>query len=243
MDTSPTRYLIYCICTARPAPATEVLAGVDLQPVFLIDRYGLAAAVSRHPGGPGCLAPDTARGLAYGRVVDALHQQDTVLPLRYGCVMNDARGVAELLESRASDYRTALRELDGCVEMGLRILLDQPASVPVSPRPPGATAGTSYLLARKRHYEDDERTCRTALEACEKYRSTFSRFVVECREEGSAGADTTRPVCGASLDFLVKRENVEPLRQAFRELCRAEPARLLLTGPWPPYSFAERPRP
>ena len=41
----------------------------------------------------------------------------------------------------------------------------------------------------------------------------------------------------SSLYFLVKRGAVESFRQAFRRIERAESARLLLSGPWPPYNF------
>ena len=40
-----------------------------------------------------------------------------------------------------------------------------------------------------------------------------------------------------SLYFLVDRAVVESFRQAFRRLSEAESARLLLSGPWPPYNF------
>jgi hypothetical protein len=40
-----------------------------------------------------------------------------------------------------------------------------------------------------------------------------------------------------SLYFLVPGSAVESFRQAFRHLSATEPARLLLSGPWPPYNF------
>ena len=39
-----------------------------------------------------------------------------------------------------------------------------------------------------------------------------------------------------TLDTM-PRPAVEPFRQAFRQLTESESARLLLSGPWPPYNF------
>jgi hypothetical protein len=39
------------------------------------------------------------------------------------------------------------------------------------------------------------------------------------------------------LFFLVPRPAVDSFRLAFRQLTKSESARLLLSGPWPPYNF------
>ena len=58
-------------------------AGVGGVPVRLIEEAGLGAAVSWVE--PPDLTPNVARVLSYGRVVDALHAERVVLPMRYRC--------------------------------------------------------------------------------------------------------------------------------------------------------------
>jgi hypothetical protein len=40
-----------------------------------------------------------------------------------------------------------------------------------------------------------------------------------------------------SLYFLVKREEVEKFRQIFQAFASRYSARILLSGPWPPFNF------
>ena len=96
-------------------------AGVGGAPVTLIEEAGLGAAVSWVE--PPDLTPNVARVLSYGRVVDALHAERVVLPMRYGCLFGEESQVVELLRVHGEEYAAALRGLDGCVEMGVRILL------------------------------------------------------------------------------------------------------------------------
>jgi hypothetical protein len=64
-------------------------------------------------------------------------------------------------------------------------------------------------------------------------RRTLGGLAVVCREERAATAGGQL----ASLVFLVRRENVDRLRDAFRHLEHESAVKMLLTGPWPPYSF------
>ena len=54
-------------------------------------------------------------------MVEALHAEHNVVPMRYGCLFENDAEVIELLRVRASHYVEILRRLDGCVEMGMRV--------------------------------------------------------------------------------------------------------------------------
>ena len=62
---------------------------------------------------------------------------------------------------------------------------------------------------------------------------------MKCREDRSSAADGRL----LSLFFLVRRENVERFREAFGQLQQETSAKMLLTGPWPPYNFVGSPCP
>lgn len=207
--------------------------GVGGARVRLVEAGGLGAAVSTiEPADP---APNLARGLSFARVVEALHAERTVLPMRYGCRFDDDGEVADLLRTRGGEYAAKLRALDGCVEMGVRILL------PLSPAPvrPGsategqATAGRAYLIDRAARYCEDDRFAHALDTLTDRVRGLLETLAERTATDRGAG-----PGRLASLAFLVRRAAVDPFREAFRQVEQAESARLLLSGPWPPYSFA-----
>ena len=103
------------------AGISRTLLGVGGRPVYQVAHRRLSAAVSRI--GPADLAPDLPRVRAYERVVTPTTGQGTVIPLRYGCVVEQESQVIELLDEHDPQYESLLQELEGCVEMGLRVLL------------------------------------------------------------------------------------------------------------------------
>jgi urease gamma subunit len=202
----------------------------------------LAAAFSLVP--ETCLAPSVPRAAAYARVVQVFHETATVLPFRYGCFLEDAGAVVELLRARRREFREALEVLDGCVEMGVRVLLSGRDSGPCrkTPHAPNLFSARAYLADRKAHYVrkdgDDEESVATT----EKVRQAFKELVVKSETEASC-TDGRRLV---SVFFLVPRDNVGRFHTTFRQLQSAgccagrSPQAMLVTGPWPPYSFACR---
>ncbi|MDO9071133.1 MAG: GvpL/GvpF family gas vesicle protein, partial [Deltaproteobacteria bacterium] len=97
------------------------LLGVGGRPVYQVAHRGLSVALSEI--GLADLDPDIPRVRAYERVVLSFHRRGVVVPMRYGCVVEQESQAIQLLEEHGPHYETLLQELDGCVEMGLRILL------------------------------------------------------------------------------------------------------------------------
>jgi hypothetical protein len=195
------------------------------------------------------LAPDIPRVRAYQRVVLSYHRRGAVVPMRYGCVMEQESQAIQLLEEHGPQYEALLQELDGCVEMGLRVLLPSgpwAAVIPggpagsrevAGPCPPDPAAdadrlGLAYLTARKAHYASQDRWTQEYRQAAERCREQFAGLYVKCATEAPS---PRLPLL--SLYFLVPGPAVGSFRQAFRQLTESEPARLLLSGPWPPYNF------
>jgi len=239
--------LFYCV---RRHPGPELsgsLLGVGGRPVYQVARRGLSAALSEI--GRADLAPDIPKIRAYERVVLSYHHRGAVVPMRYGCVVEQESQAIQLLEEHGPRYEALLIELDGCVEMGLRVLLPSrpwAAVIPGGPEarrevagpcPPDPAAppdrlGLTYLTARKAHYASQDRWTTEYRQAAQRCRDQFAGLYVKCTTEAPS---PRLPLL--SLYFLVRRPVVESFRQAFRQLAENEPARLLLSGPWPPYNF------
>lgn len=236
--------LCYCI-GHHPGPKIPgTLRGVGGRPVYQVAHRGLSAAVSRID--PADLTPDLPRVRAYERVVNSCHRQGTIIPMRYGCVVSQDSLVIKLLDEHDPQYEALLQELEGCVEMGLRLLLPAGSLGAVSPGkgrevgPPAPTPtaapdrlGRAYLTARKAHYACQDRWTREYRQAGERCLTHFGGLFVKSKTEGPS---PRLPLL--SLYFLVPRPTVATFRQAFRQLSETEPAKLLLSGPWPPYNFA-----
>lgn len=245
-------------------PPPRLPSGVGGAPVRLIQATGLGAAVSTVASS--ALTPTVERALAYARVVEALHADRTVLPLRYGCALSKESDVVDLLGMQGGTYAELLRGLDGCVEMGVRILTAARPSAG-SGRPElvegrgsagkgdpsvtsaewraeawGSLPGTAYLNRRTELYAEQERCAREVMTSAQRLRAAFAGLFLTCKMDGSpaVGPRTIFRVPLLSLYFLVKREVLPSFRVAFLRIDLAERARLLLSGPWPPYNFAVR---
>ncbi len=241
--------LFYCI-RRHPGPELSAsLLGVGGRPVYQVAHRGLSVALSQI--GPADLDPDIPRVRAYERVVLSYHHRGAVVPMRYGCVVEQESQAIQLLEEHGPRYEALLQELDGCVEMGLRVLLPSgpwAAVIPGGPEgsrevagpPPPAPAaaadrlGLAYLTARKAHYASQDRWTTEYRQAAARCQEQFTGLYVKCTTEAPS---PRLPLL--SLYFLVPRPAVESFRQAFRQLTESEPARLLLSGPWPPYNFCD----
>ncbi|MBI5114944.1 GvpL/GvpF family gas vesicle protein [Candidatus Poribacteria bacterium] len=263
-------FLVYGVIPTKPLAPPVPSAGVEGLPVELIENDGIGAAVSRiHAIDPALLTPEIGRVLAYEKVIEALHRLSAVLPMRYGCVMKSESHVTEFLSKRGQDYQYALTHLEGCSEYAIRILLPRGSHEPPNggrsienrdraPCPPESHSGRMYLKNRKEYYALKDQSAEEETEAVERCRAAFAQMYVEWRSEyspvcpaeiarkrvsGESRRFRVSPAAGTSLVslyFLVAREMEQSFIERFRRLCDTKSAKMLMTGPWPPYNFVPR---
>ena len=123
-------YLLYCIMKAPVVDGAPAMAGVTGKAVSFITAHGLVAAISELDAVKN--APPVAELVVYGRVIEELFRMQAVVPMRYGCVLDGMPAVSRLLEEKKREYGELLDELDGHVEMGIRILLPEQMVKPLS---------------------------------------------------------------------------------------------------------------
>ena len=233
-------YLLYCIFRSLPQPEAEVLIGVDRQPVWVIHHRRLGAGVSElreldpHP--------NVANVLAYEGVVESFFSRRTVIPMRYGCAVRDRMELAAVLDKHRKACDALLRRLEGLAEMSIQVQArgSQTGSEIGSAPVPNARlhdsnrSGASYLLAKQLDYRSADREVERQNElvetVCRPLAGLFADRKVELSSRGT-------PLL--SLHFLVPRASVEVFRETSRHCLPYEPARLFISGPWPPYNFAD----
>lgn len=175
------------------------------------------------------LTADLEELVHYEETVETVMRRHTILPMRFGSVVDDEQEVRDLLKARAREFATALAQLDGAVEYGVQASV---ATAGSGSAPTGAAVaagpGESYMRARLR-----EQQCRRELQDWldQALDGTVRRRVFR-----------VTPVCGPSSisgAFLVDRAGEETFRRRIAELTEAADHKLSWSGPWPPYTFAE----
>ncbi|WP_201220312.1 GvpL/GvpF family gas vesicle protein [Halochromatium roseum] len=228
-------------------------------PLQTVSAHGLTAWV----GEIAEVAKDAQAALAFGRVIEALHQRMTLIPLRYGCLFTDTAALEAHLGAQQHHYRALLEALKGCVELSLRIPvataeagldagpdagpdagLDAglrmdlgPARDQDSDEAAGAElrSGYSYLLERKRRLAAEQAAVRAA-EALDQPLTGLVR-----RRDIESGWFAGQAM--VSTHYLVPREQLQQVEAvlhaaALRGAAEIGSAPWLLSGPWPPYHFA-----
>jgi hypothetical protein len=198
----------------------EVYAITDHPAPPLADTEALAAgtlAAVCAPAGVGQVSPEAL--WRHEQVVEALMEAADVLPVRYGMRFDDPTAVRAVVERRHDELVAALNRVRGAIELSVRVVADGAPSHSSTP-----ASGTEYLRAKSR----GALVARAVHEPLsELARATVSRHPRRPGEVLTAAYLVDR---GAASDFA---QRVARIQDAHPEL------RLLCTGPWPPYSFAE----
>jgi hypothetical protein len=210
---------LYAI-TEHPAPPLPAQPGHEDAPLEAIAHDGVAAVASALDHGPP--APGEEALWRHEAVAEALMADRPVLPVRFGTAFATHEAVEQALAERAAALRVALHRVEGHVEMGVRARLSEP-------RDEGAPAsGTAYLEARlalRRRAEEEADAVHVPLAAL------ATAAVRRLREQ---------PVPMLAGAYLVPAGSVADFAAAVDRLAAEHPgARVVCTGPWPPYSFAE----
>ncbi len=225
------------------------VTGVAGQPVRVVPEAGLATAVStvslaefgEQPLRQRLedLAWLDATARAHHQVIEALARP--VLPLRLATIYRDDDSVAGLLAERRAQLTAAVDQLTARAEWGVKLFAPERPAAPDAPGPSGGGPGLSYLR-RRRHQ----------LSAQDQARQADAALAEEVHAElcGMAAAAQLRPAQPAELTgedsptmllnatYLVDDAAAARFAAAARELGQRHGARVELTGPWPPYSFA-----
>jgi hypothetical protein len=149
-------------------------------------------------------------------VVESLMKERDLLPMRFGTLVEDDEAAIRALEERREELKTSLDRVRGAVELAVRAEAD-----PGSPVTPAAASGTEYMRA-KAHRTEAARLLHEPLAFLA--RESIVR----------PGPEVLRAA------YLVDREAVDAFVGLVKRLqATHDGLRVLCTGPWPPYSFAQ----
>lgn len=223
---------LYCVVGAdAPAPAVPGIADAEVRAVR---SAGVAVWVSELAAAP---APDVDALRRHNAVAaSALRAGHTPVPIRFGQYLADEAALLAHLDDH--DYRGALRRVIDAVEFGVRVVdpgdgdAPDPAAAPNAPDVPGSGPGAAWMRELARRVHASEASHERALDVAREIDRALADWVIE----RSIGPADHPP--GAAVAHLVQLGSAEEYASRAGELAESfAPLRVVVTGPWPPYSF------
>jgi hypothetical protein len=209
-------FVIYALAARRPGRITvRGVAGETLQaiPVGRLDAIvGRVRAVPRPTG------PNLRR---YDRMMSALWRRTpALLPARFGTTARDLSDLQLMVRARERTLRRSLRTVRNRAQMTVRMVSATPGVLPRTDN--SHVSGTQYLRDRQRERD---------VPAFAPLRTAVRPWIRDERVEKRGGV--------ASIYHLIPRGSAERYRSALERAAREADVRMIVSGPWPAYAFAD----
>lgn len=229
-----TRFLVHAIATSRTEPPRGLL-GLGGSALAILHTGVLAAYASALDEAVGIDALGRDALLEHHALVTALHDAcDGVLPARFP-TLTSASALLARLDTHQDAYRTALDRVRGRVEVAVTVRWSTPVVTAAEDRltedDDASTPGRRYLARRQAALHASDRARARAAEVAE----LLARRLPSESEVGEQRL-TPSPAVAVSVAYLVARADVATVIQTLGQA--PKDVRILINGPWPPYSFA-----
>lgn len=189
------------------------------------------------------ISPTEVNLWRHERVVETLMTNHTVLPMRFGTMIDDETAVHKVLERYYQNFTASLNRVRGRVELGLRVLWDDAkrggigAEVQRWHRNSSlrsiAGNGRRYLLNRLAADRQHQLLRQKMENLAEDVHAPLSHLAAE-----STLQVFVTPQLPLTAAYLVERDGIVDFQKEVDSLSSAYPLlHFLCTGPWPPYNF------
>lgn len=219
------QYLFCIIASDQFKP--QVWQGINLD---YLHKDGVGLVISPLPSEATISGQDFP--MLHFKLIETLMEQYTVLPVRFGTVLNSIEKAQDILAMRGEEFSRVLARVAGKVEMGLKALWDEKPEILPKEGAGSYTSGKNYLMARLVQHRAETLWQEKARSWGEQLNQRFSW----------AADHTTRYLITPRLfyhtAFLVSREDCNRFWEQVAVIKKDFPnLKTLASGPWPPYSF------
>jgi hypothetical protein len=179
-------------------------------------------------------------------VLDELVAQTTVVPLRLCTIFADRDGARHMLEREREPLVEALGRLEGRQEWGVKLLVDgdrlAAAAAPAS-EPASGEGGAAYLARRRTERQTREAARSLAVQLVDEVDGALRVHAIAAARLRPQNRELSGYTGNMLLNaaYLLDADEVDALRATADELQERHAdhgARIIVTGPWPPYNFA-----
>jgi hypothetical protein len=238
--------LTYVYGVRKPSSGTISSHGIGGAKLRQIESDGVAALVSELPNQELELGKEELT--THARVLEQALEHGTVLPMRFGVVLDSPDAVqARVLDAFHDELQRQLEQFEGKVELRLRAIYDEQQ---IMREIVTEDREIAHLRERVRRtsgdasYFDRIRLGELVATAIEDKREQDTNAIMARLEPRAHAFELTPPTHERmvfSASFLVDRDRIKDFDRAVDEIGRQEADRMRLkyTGPLPPHSFAE----
>jgi hypothetical protein len=202
-----------------------VVAEVDLAPFT-----ELGTEASHWSDEPAEDDPLVVLARRHDAVVRAVFRDRPVLPLRFGTIVRDRDAAVRLLADRHAPASACLDRVEGHREWSVRarrVEATEPENLPAD-----GLSGTEYLAMRRQRLAKTLGARRRGAEVAEALHEALSKHATESAPRG-------RRAPGLLIDaaYLVPEDHERVFHAEAGRLGGEPGVTMVVTGPWPPYSF------
>ena len=224
----------YCVVEHLDALGAET-RGISGATVRLLKVDGLAVVVSDSE--LDAVAVTREHALAHAAVVRSVLDRTTPLPFRFGTLVTEPQ-LRSYLTARRGSLEARLAHVRDSVEMSVKIIWQAMSAGPTDdPEPPTQSiqgAGTAFLTEKRRELLGNERRAAEAGEIAGWLAETVTGLT---RDQQVTVRPSDKLVLAAA--HLVEGGKVGDYREKLAAAREKRPdLHFLVSGPWPPYSFA-----
>ena len=195
------------------------------------------------------LITDKKNAIEYAGVIEALSQHFTVLPVRFGSILESEDNLRKMLESNYTEIQSNLQKVEHKYEYGLKVFCDSEKIVAelISKSENAVNINeNSASIPTQSIYRDwmnkklkEHRIEESLLGYVDTVIALFTEDLVRLN-----AVNKIRKMISATLIidavFLLEKVHKDALVRIVSDLQNQHPnLNFVLTGPWPPYNFVE----
>jgi hypothetical protein len=244
--------MIYSILSVKRNPeklspllvGMKGISGTDLNVVFFDEITAVVSDIKRAD-----LIADRSKAIEYAGVIENLAQQFTVLPMRYGSIMESAESINKMLERNYHEFQQNLQKVENKCEFGLKIFCDseklkselriKSEADTQTPEKPATEIKNSVY----RDYVDKKLKEHRLEELMLTYVDSVIVKILGYLDRLNAVNKFKKMATDTNIIdavFLLDKERKDALIHVTEDLKNQYPGlNFVLTGPWPPYNFVE----
>ena len=244
--------IVYALLSVNP-PSEKLNAllvgmkGVSGEGLFVVSYDEISAIVSDIKKVE--LNADRSNVLQYAEVIDSLAAHFTLLPMRFGSVMESTDAIADMLERNHNEIKLNIQKVDHLYEFGLKVFCDPKTiqaeviakskvdvdSVVKPTRESGNSIFRDYVNRKLTEHRLEESRLRYVESVIREITACISRLNPE-----SKFRKMVTPTTIIDAVFLLEKSKKGELIEVIGDLQNQYTGlNFVLTGPWPPYNFVD----